>query len=78
MKPEEVSVFPVGEKNVAFGKYFVGQSYLNMLTTSAMLLSSPAAAITGIFTMQNPEAARSFSVPQAGAIIRNGEKRPGN
>ena len=34
MKPEEVSVFPVGEKNVACGKYFVGQSYLNMLTTS--------------------------------------------
>ena len=36
MKPEEVSVFPVGEKNVAFGKYFVGQSYLNMLTTSGV------------------------------------------
>ena len=33
MKPEEESDFPVGEKNVAFGKYFVGQSYLNMLTT---------------------------------------------
>lgn len=36
MKPEEVSVFPVGEKNVVFGKYFVGQSYLNMLTTSGV------------------------------------------
>ncbi len=36
MKPEEVSVFPVGEKNVTFGKYFVGQSYLNMLTTSGV------------------------------------------
>ena len=36
MKPEEVSIFPVGEKNVAFGKYFVGQSYLNMLTTSGV------------------------------------------
>ena len=36
MKSEEVSVFPVGEKNVAFGKYFVGQSYLNMLTTSGV------------------------------------------
>ena len=33
MKPEALSVFPVGEKNTAFGKYFVGQSYLNMLTT---------------------------------------------
>lgn len=82
MKPEEVSVFPVGEKNVAFGKYFVGQSYLNMLTTSGVPIGNvtfePGCRITGIFTMQNPEAARSFSVPQAGAIIRNGEKRPGN
>ena len=36
MKPEEVTAFPVGEKNVVFGKYFVGQSYLNMLTTSGV------------------------------------------
>lgn len=40
MKPEEVSVFPVGEKNVAFGKYFVGQGYLNMLTTSGVLIGN--------------------------------------
>ena len=26
----------MGEKNVVFGKYFVGQSYLNMLTTSGV------------------------------------------
>ena len=36
MRPEEVSVFPVGEKNEAFGQYFVGQSYLNMLTTQGV------------------------------------------
>ena len=36
MKPEEVSIFPVGEKNVAFEKYFIGQSYLNMLTTEGV------------------------------------------
>ena len=36
MKPEELSIFPVGEKNVAFGKYFIGQSYLNMLTTEGV------------------------------------------
>ena len=36
MKPEEVSIFPVGEKYVAFGKYFIGQSYLNMLTTEGV------------------------------------------
>lgn len=33
MKPEEMSVFPVGEPNDAYAKYFVGQSYLNMLST---------------------------------------------
>ncbi len=27
------AVFEIGEKNDAFAKYFVGQSYLNMLTT---------------------------------------------
>ncbi len=30
---KELSVFKTGEKNEAFEKYFVGQSYLNMLTT---------------------------------------------
>lgn len=30
---KELSVFQIGEKNDAFAKYFVGQSYLNMLTT---------------------------------------------
>lgn len=34
MKPEELNVFPVGEKNDAFAQYFVGQSYLNMLSTT--------------------------------------------
>ncbi len=34
MKPEELNVFPVGEKNGAFAQYFVGQSYLNMLSTT--------------------------------------------
>ncbi len=27
------SIFPRGKKNTAFGQYFIGQSYLNMLTT---------------------------------------------
>lgn len=33
MKQQELSVFPMGEKNEAFAQYFTGQSYLNMLTT---------------------------------------------
>ena len=32
MKKEELSVFPIGEKNDAYAKYFIGQSYLNMLS----------------------------------------------
>ena len=27
------AVFPIGDKNYAFAKYFIGQSYLQMLTT---------------------------------------------
>lgn len=30
---QELSVFKTGGKNEAFAKYFIGQSYLNMLTT---------------------------------------------
>lgn len=29
----ELSAFPIGNKNDAFAKYFIGQSYLNMLST---------------------------------------------
>lgn len=36
MKPEELTVFPMGEKNDAFAQYFVGQSYLKMLTTEGV------------------------------------------
>lgn len=34
MKPQEMSVFPTGNTNDAFAKYFTGQSYLNMLSTN--------------------------------------------
>lgn len=40
MKPEEVSVFPVGGKNEAFAEYFVGQSYLNMLTAEGVVIGN--------------------------------------
>lgn len=30
------SIFPMGEKNEAYAKYFAGQSYLNMLSTSGI------------------------------------------
>lgn len=40
MDVETISVFPTGEKNEAFAKYFVGQSYLNMLTTEGVVIGN--------------------------------------
>ena len=34
------TVFPMGGPNEAFAKYFVGQSYLNMLTTSGVAIGN--------------------------------------
>ncbi len=33
MENKEMSVFPTGAENTAFAKYFIGKSYLNMLST---------------------------------------------
>lgn len=40
MKKEELSVFPVGEKNDLYARYFVGQSYLNMLSTQQVAVGN--------------------------------------
>lgn len=40
MKPDNISVFPMGEKNEAFAQYFVGQSYLNMLSTERVTIGN--------------------------------------
>lgn len=40
MKSENISVFPMGEKNKAFAQYFVGQSYLNMLSTERVTIGN--------------------------------------
>jgi quercetin dioxygenase-like cupin family protein len=34
------SIFPRGEKNDAFARYFIGQSYLNMLTTVGVVIGN--------------------------------------
>ncbi len=34
MTPQNMSVFPIGEANDLYAKYFTGQSYLNMLSTN--------------------------------------------
>ena len=40
MKPEEMSVFPIGEANSAFAQYFTGQSYLNMLSLEQVVIGN--------------------------------------
>ena len=40
MKPENISVFPMGEKNEAFAEFFVGLSYLNMLSTERVTIGN--------------------------------------
>lgn len=40
MDKEKLSVFPAGEKNDAFAQYFVGQSYLNMLSTEQVAIGN--------------------------------------
>lgn len=40
MTAENISVFPMGEQNNAYAKYFVGQSYLNMLSTEQVVIGN--------------------------------------
>jgi 4-carboxymuconolactone decarboxylase len=40
MENINLGVFPKGEKNIAFGKYFAGQSYLNMLSTQGVAIGN--------------------------------------
>lgn len=39
-KKEFVQIFPLGEKNDAFARFFVGQSYLKMLTTERVCIAN--------------------------------------
>lgn len=40
MKLKEMSIFPIGEPNNAFADYFIGQSYLNMLSTEQVAIGN--------------------------------------
>lgn len=40
MQTKNISVFPMGEKNDAYAKYFAGQSYLNMLSTEQVVIGN--------------------------------------
>ena len=72
MKPENISVFPMGEKNEAFAQYFVGQSYLNMLSTERVTIGN---VTFGTFTIK---AVKFCFVPLDGVIIRSGAKKHRN
>lgn len=34
----DISVFPKGSENESFAQYFIGQSYLNMLSTEQVVI----------------------------------------
>jgi quercetin dioxygenase-like cupin family protein len=40
MNKKEISVFPVGDANEVYAKYFIGQSYLNMLSTEQVVVGN--------------------------------------
>ena len=40
MEKREMSVFPTGKPNDAYARYFVGQSYLNMLSTDQVTVGN--------------------------------------
>lgn len=82
MKPEEVSVFPVGGKNEAFANYFTGQSYLNMLTTEGVVIGNVTfePGCRNNWHIHHAEKGGGqilFALPDAD-IIRNGAKRRRN
>lgn len=39
-EPQQVGPFAVGEPNTAYAKYFIGKSYLNMLTTERVITAN--------------------------------------
>ncbi|MEA5050002.1 MAG: cupin domain-containing protein [Oscillospiraceae bacterium] len=40
MEKQGLSVFPTGEKNEAYARYFAGQSYLQMLSTQQVVIAN--------------------------------------
>ena len=40
MNQNEISIFPIGEDNSAYAKYFIGKSYLKMLSTEQVVIAN--------------------------------------
>ena len=56
MSKEKLSVFPMGEKNDAYARYFVGQSYLKMLTTEGVAIGNVTFCL--LYTSPSPRDTR--------------------
>lgn len=76
------TIFPIGEKNTAYAQYFVGQSYLNMLTTKGLPIGNvtfePGCRNNWLSTMPGLEADKFSFVRQGAVTTRPGEKLPRN
>lgn len=77
---KELSVFPTGEKNTAYAKYFIGQSYLYPLSTEQVHISNvtfePGCRNNWhVHTAKKGGVDRSSSAPQAKDGTRNGASR---
>ena len=78
-KHENSMVFPIGEPNTAFAKYFIGQSYLAPVSKERVgIFNVPferSAETTGIFIKPTRAADKYLSVLREKAIIRNGARK---
>ena len=72
------NVFPIGEENVAFAKYFTGECYLNMLTTERVPVGLVTFAPKTINAYHITRVARSLWLLVEEDGIRKKENRPVN
>ena len=77
---ESSGIFPRGGANTTYARYFVGNSYLNMLSTEGVVVGNVTfepGCRNNWHTHQAPEAADRFcSVRPGAAGIRNGARKP--
>ena len=79
MSEEKLSVFPMGEKNDAYARYFVGQSYLKMLTTEGVVIGNVTFEPGCRNNWHIHHQGGRYCLSQADeAIIRSGGNRPGS
>ena len=78
---EKSGVFPLGNPNDAFAQYFVGQSYLSVLTAEGVTICNVTfepGCRNNWHIHRAEEGGRSCFAQTAGAGIRNGERKHRN